>query len=180
MPPLSAQPYIVSQHVGANGRPIEGRASVYTTHYTLVSANGTATGLAWDRTQQQRMNPGVPNGWVFQTKQQETKYQGGGTNAVDAGFLATDGEPVCAILSVVYDLEAFRRNQSDPTIGFEGASRLSRNLSRNLSRTLSSDPTIGFEGASRLSRSLLRNLSRNLSRTTLSSDPTIGFEGASY
>ena len=117
------QPYIVSQHVGANGRPIVGRASVYTTHYTLVSdSNGTATGLAWDRTQQQRMNPGVPNGWLFETKQQVTKYQGGGTNAVDAGFLATDGEPVCAILSVVYDLEAFRRNQSDPTIGFEGAS----------------------------------------------------------
>ena len=83
----------------------------------MLLPNGT--GLAWDRTQQQRMNPGVVNGWRFQTTLAATKYAGGGTNAVDAGFLTTDGEPVCAILTAVYDLEAYRRNKSDPTATFE-------------------------------------------------------------
>ena len=139
---------------------------MYTTHYTLVTSNGTATGLAWDRTQQQRINPGVPDGWLFQTKQQVTKYQGGGTNAVDAGFLATDGEPVCAILSVVYDLEAYRRNQSDPTVEFEGASH----PSRKLSRTYRAIPPLAWRNSP--SKTLSRNLSRNLS-----SDPIIGRRG---
>jgi hypothetical protein len=78
------------------------------------AANATIS-LAWDRTQQQRMNAGVLNGWLFRTQLNSVRYQGGGNNAVDAGFLQADGEAVCAVLESVYDLPAWRAATGNAT-----------------------------------------------------------------
>ena len=125
------RPYIATQNAA-----IRGSASVYTVHYRLINTttstssgsggsggNGTADvvaggrqaiSLSWDRTQQQRMNPGIFRGWLFNTQLDSTPYQGGGNNAVDAGFLQANGEKVCAILERVYDLPAWRAATNQP------------------------------------------------------------------